>query len=125
MSATLEAPAILVLEPNQNLTIPYQFLTSTYQLTRLHDPLTLANELSRKQYQLVMLSCSFSSRKLLQLLETINQAHRDTLLPIVLVIDLHQPYSLVPGLNWANKVGLLSSQSDAAATQLVVRQLIE
>jgi hypothetical protein len=45
---------------------------------------------------------------MLHFLESLKQASHTKIIPLILVVDLHQPYSIVPGLNWDQKLALLT-----------------
>ncbi len=112
MLADSTSPFILIVEPNPALQKPYIFLDSkAFQVIRVNDVLSATQKLEQYQISLVFLSCSFSNKKMLHFLESLKQASHTKIIPLILVVDLHQPYSIVPGLNWDQKLALLSSQS--------------
>lgn len=125
MLTPLSRAQVLVVEPNSQLVEPYCFLTDRVaEVTRLTSASAASQLLSNKNFDLVMASCSLSSRKLLHLLETIKTASQAAIIPLILVVDLQQPYSLVPGLSWAKQVQLLSSRSNAEMLELALAQLL-
>jgi len=104
--------SILIIEPNLKQSKPYSLLDQKiFKLTSVSNCLAANAELQKENFDLVFLSCSFSNKKLLSFLESLKQASKKEIIPLILVVDLGQPYSIVPGISWDNKIGLLSSQS--------------
>lgn len=104
--------SILIVEPNLKQSKPYSLLDQKiFKLTKVTNVLAANAELQKENFDLVFLSCSFSNKKLLSFLESLKQASKSKIIPLILVVDLSQPYSIVPGISWDNKIGLLSSQS--------------
>lgn len=117
--------SILIVEPNVDLNKPYIFLDpNIFQITRVSNVLNASEELQKQDFNLVFLSCSFSNKKILSFLESLQQASKKQILPLVLIVDLHQPYSIVPGLQWDQKIAVLSSQSTTEELQSVLRRLL-
>jgi len=118
-------PTILIVEPNLDLQKPYAFLNSkTFKITRVNSVLTASDELQKQDFSLVFLSCSFSNKKIFNFLESLKLASKKQIIPLLLVVDLNQPYSIVPGLNWDQKIGLLSSQSFEEELVTLLRRLL-
>lgn len=116
---------ILIVEPNLNLDKPYVFLDSkVFKITRVSDILTASNELQKQDFNLVFLSCSFSNKKILNFLDSLKQASKKQIIPLILVADLNQPYSIVPGLIWDHKIAVLSSQSSEEELLSNLRRLL-
>jgi len=118
-------PAILIVEPNLNLQKPYVFLDSkNFKITRVSDILIASNELQKQDFNFVFLSCSFSNKKILNFLESVKLASKKQIIPLLLVVDLNQPYSIVPGLNWDQKIAVLSSQSFEEELTTILHHLL-
>ena len=118
-------PTILIVEPNLDLTKPYTFLDSkTFKITKVSSVLTASNELQKQDFSLVFLSCSFSNKKILNFLESLKLASKKQIIPLLLVVDLNQPYSIVPGLNWDQKIAVLSSESLEEELIAILRRLL-
>jgi len=118
-------PTILIVEPNLNLRKPYVFLDSkNFKITRVSDILIASNELQKQTFNLVFLSCSFSNKKILNFLESVKFASKKQIIPLLLVVDLNQPYSIVPGLNWDQKIAVLSSQSFEEELTTILHHLL-
>ncbi len=118
-------PTILIVEPNLNLQKPYVFLDSkNFKITRVSEILIASNELQKQDFNLVFLSCSFSNKKMLNFLESVKLASKNQIIPLLLVVDLSQPYSIVPGLNWDQKIAMLSSQSSAEELATILHHLL-
>lgn len=117
-------PSILIVEPNQNLARPYSFLPAEAQVTRLSNSLAAATLLKEQNFDLVFLSCSFSAKKLLHLLDELKAASKTAIMPLVFVVDLSKPFSIVPGLTWDKNLCLLSSSSTARELELALSRLL-
>lgn len=104
--------SILIVEPNLDLEKPYAFLDpKVFMITRVSNVLAASDESQKQDFNLVFLSCSFSNKKILNFLESLKQISKKQVIPLLLVVDLNQPYSIVPGLTWDQKIAVLSSQS--------------
>ena len=118
-------PAILIVEPNLDLQKPYAFLdTKNFKITKVSDIATANDELQKQDFSLVFLSCSFSNKKILNFLESLKLASKNQIIPLILIVDLNQPYSIVPGLNWDQKIAVLSSQSSAEELMTILHHLL-
>lgn len=116
---------ILIVEPNLDLTKPYAFLDpKTFKITRVSSVLTASDELQKQDFSLVFLSCSFSNKKILNFLESLKLVSKKQIIPLLLVVDLNQPYSIVPGLNWDQKIAVLSSESLEEELTAILRRLL-
>lgn len=117
--------SILIVEPNSDLEKPYSFLDQKkFQITRVNNSLTASYELQKQNFDLVFLSCSFSNKKILNFLESLKLAGNTRIIPLILVVDLSQPYSIVPGLTWNNQLSLLSSISSEKEMQISLSKLL-
>lgn len=125
MSTAVVAKSILIVEPNPHLDRPYSLLDSrAFQVARISNPLTAGFELQKQAFDLVLLSCSFSHKKLLHFLDSLKEADKTKIIPLILVVDFSKPYSLIPGLTWDGKLGLLSSLSGAKELNLQLAKLL-
>ncbi len=125
MSAVSKQKSILIIEPNSNLDQPYAFFDKKiFELTRCSNPNLAREYLGQKKFSLVCLSCSFSNKKMLNLLELIKDASQTSIIPIILVVDLQKPYSIVPGLTWNGQLAVLSSVSTNQDLQLQLSKLL-
>lgn len=116
---------ILIVEPNLDLQKPYAFLdTKNFKITKVSDIVTANDELQKQDFSLVFLSCSFSNKKILNFLESLKLASKNQIIPLILIVDLNQPYSIVPGLNWDQKIAVLSSQSSAEELMTILHHLL-
>lgn len=104
--------SILIVEPNLQLVKPYSFLDkNVYEITRVNNIIDATAKLKKQNFTLVFLSCSFSNKKLINFLESLKEASRKEIIPLILLVDLNQAFSIVPGLNWNQQFALLSSNS--------------
>lgn len=123
---TSSAPkSILIVEPNLDQKKPYSFLDlKTFKITRINNSFDAAYELQKQNFDLVFLSCSFSNKKILNFLESLKEASSTKIIPLILVVDFSQPYSIVPGLTWNKQLGLLSSISSEKELRTALDQLL-
>lgn len=125
MVANLHNARILLVEPNQAAVQPYSWLDSLVKSVDRCQTTTLASQmLVTKTFDLVIVSCSFSARRMLHFLEEIKAASKQAIMPLILVVDLTRPYSLVPGLQWAQRLSILSSNSSAEELELALHRLL-
>ena len=106
-------PRFLVVEPDETLTTPpnisppYSFLQShSYSLTILPSIELARASLSKFTPDLVLLSMSFSPQKTIEFLEVLKNASTQKLIPLLFVVNLSQPISVVPGTTWGNKLSI-------------------
>ena len=117
--------SILIVEPNSNLDRPYSLLDqNSLQLTKVSSTLVADECLQKQAFDLVFLSCSFSNKKILNFLESLKEASKGSVIPLVLMVDFSQPYSIVPGLTWDNKIALLGSNCTAKDLELQLSRLL-
>ncbi len=125
MLTSSASKSILIVEPNSDLEKPYSFLDQkTFKVTRASNSLTASYELQKQNFDLVFLSCSFSNKKILNFLESLKLAGSNQIIPLILVVDLSQPYSIVPGLTWNNQLSLLNSISSDKELQIALSKLL-
>jgi DNA-binding response OmpR family regulator len=117
-------PSILIVEPNLTLVRPYAFLPTKAQVTRLSNSVAAAALLQEQSFDLVFLSCSFSSKKLLHFLDELKETSKAVITPLVLMVDLSKPFSIVPGLTWDKRLRLLSSSATARELELALTHLL-
>jgi hypothetical protein len=106
-------PYALIIEPNDSLHIPYAYLEDAYEYDRCSSIEKGLAFMAKKYPDILFLSASFSLSKSLKVLESLKQKSSYTLIPLVIVVDLSNRVSSVPGTSWGNKIGLVSSLSSA------------
>ncbi|HJZ24156.1 MAG TPA: hypothetical protein VJ201_06900 [Candidatus Babeliales bacterium] len=99
---------ILVMEPNDDLDTPYRFLDNV-TLTRVSTIERGLKYLTQQYPDMVFISASFSVQRILSFLDTLKNASRSRLIPIVMVVDLSHKISNIPGTTWGGKIGILTS----------------
>ncbi len=125
MSTSLIKKSVLIVEPNLHQKKPYVFLDQKlFKITKISNALMAADKLQKQKFDLIFLSCSFSSKKLFNFLESFKQANKTKIVPLILVVDFSQPFSIVPGLTWNNQLGLLSSISLEKELQTLLAKLL-
>lgn len=101
--------AVLIVEPNKKLVLPYGYLSGSYRLTRT-DSIELAlSKLSDVNPDLVFLSATFSISKSVKFLEALKNFSQFNLIPLIIVIDFSHPLNFVPGTSWGGKIAVLDS----------------
>ena len=116
---------VLVLDPNFEQVALYSLLDSKkFQIKSFSNPSLASEALAQENFDLVFLSCSFSNKKLLHFLESLKQACKNKIIPLVLVVDFDQSYSIVPGIKWDNKIALLGSQASAEELDAALLRLL-
>ena len=117
----MTAPSrLLIIEPNSELTSPYQFFPNNFDIIRLTSTKTAFEKLASQDFSLFVVSTSFSPEKLTILLEALKNQFTDRVIPLLLVVDLNQPLSCVPGTYWGGKLGLLPSNATKQQTLLTL-----
>lgn len=116
-------PQALVVAPEPELGQVYQVLSQEYQLIHVRSiPLALKH-LERRSFEIALLSASFSSSKLLAVLEALKVASHTRLIPVVIMVDLSQRINVVLGTQWGEKIGVLCSLSEKAEIQAVLERV--
>ena len=125
MTSPSHLSSILIIEPNLDLKKPYCFIDQKiFFISRVNNTLLAVEELQKQNFDLVFLSCSFSSKKFLNFLEFLKSSNQLKITPLVLVIDLNQAYSIVPGLSWNNQLVILNSLSSKKELQINLDKLL-
>ena len=115
----------LVLDPHFEQVAVYSLLDhKKFQVKTFSNPLQASEALAQENFDLVFLSCSFSNKKLLNFLDSLKQACKNKIIPLVLVVDFSQSYSIVPGIKWDNKIALLGSQASAEELDVALLRLL-
>ncbi len=116
---------LLIVEPNRKLQQPFAAIDpKQWTVTRVANLAALELALGQQQFDVVMLSCSFSAQKSLAILQLLNQQQLKRAVALVLVVDLNQRYSLVLGTKWAKQIGILSSESTAAEVNTTLARFL-
>lgn len=106
-------PSILIIEPNAQMTKPYVFIPSSWEIVRVESLETAFEQIVDQPPTLVTLSLSFPKHDILDYLQELRFSSREVLVPLILVIDLGQPLTFVPGTFWGGQLGILHSLSGA------------
>jgi hypothetical protein len=108
MPQKLQKNSALVIEPNSKLVHPYDYLSEKLILTKVQSVKQANLELTRQQFSCFILSTSFSPEKQLSLLDAFKFNFKEQIIPLLLVVDLTQPLSTVPGTLWGGQVAVLA-----------------
>src|SRR3989338_2579401 len=101
----------LIIEPNNKLLSPYSFLSKSYVVYRCSSPESGLKYMSTHVPDIVFLSASISTTKILSFLESLKNESIHKLIPLVLVIDLSHKLSTIPGTTWGGKLGVITNIS--------------
>lgn len=114
------AKTALIVEPNKTLAVPYSCLPSHVATFRATSAPAALQWLSEHTPDVFFLSASFAPSIQVRLLEAFKNSFTTTVIPLVLVIDLTQPLSHIPGTVWGkNLVILHSHQTDTIVADLL------
>jgi PleD family two-component response regulator len=117
-------PKALVAEPNDHLRQPYQHLTHKLDLIQTSSVKTALQALNQNTFSLFIVSTSFAPDQITTLLEALKNSFHDQIIPLILVVDLNQPLSTVPGTEWGGRLGLLASNSNRKLTLATLDTLL-
>lgn len=120
--STFQPYSLLIVEPNEKLTHPYNLLPSKYHITRVSTIAEGLNFIEKTIPTVVMVSGSFSASESVALLEKIRSGVSTTLPQLIFVVDLENPLSTIPGTTWGATTALLSSQSSVAVVNASLAQ---
>ncbi len=104
---------VLIIEPNELLSVPYMYLPTTYTLTCVPTIRRAQNVLDEMIPDMVFLSSSFPPDESLQFLEYLKKKSTAKIIPLIFVVDLSRQISHVLGTTWAGKLGLTHSLTSA------------
>jgi hypothetical protein len=104
------AKTALIVEPNKTLLVPYASLPRHVTVFRVASAPAALQWLSGHTPDLFFLSASFAPSIQVRLLEAFKNSFTSTVIPLVLVIDLSQPLSHIPGTTWGKRLAILHSQ---------------
>jgi len=120
MSSLNKNYSILIVEPNKNSGLPYSFFKQKqFNLATTASIQKALKDLAQFTPNLVLLSTSFSTDQLIIFLEALKNASSKQIIPLILVVDLTKPLSILPGTSWGKKLGIihsLSSKKEISAT---------
>lgn len=100
-----------IVEPNLNMELPYKQLPNKWQLSKVNTIEKALVYLINSSPDVVFISASFSITKTIRLLESLKNLSSQQLIPIILVVDLSNKISYIPGTSWGGRVGIIHSLS--------------
>ncbi len=101
--------AVLIIEPNRQLVMPYGHLPNSYIVNRFPTVELALVELTNTDPDIVFLSASFSPSKSVRFLEALKNFSKTKLIPLLIVVDLSHRLNFVPGTSWGGKIAVLDS----------------
>jgi hypothetical protein len=113
--STLPTHSLVIIEPNEKLTHPYNLLSPTYHITRVSTITEGLDFIAHTLPSVVMLSASFSPNESVLFLDTLHKVVHTSLPKLIFVVDLSCALSTIPGTTWGGSTQILSSQSPIAA----------
>lgn len=128
---TLSRSKVLLIEPDVSLTsfpalsAPYSFFLEQKPAFTCLPSVELAQEyLSQQTPDIVFLSMSFSPQKSTDLLEMIKNLSTQKLIPLIFVLNLSHPLSVVPGTTWGGHIGVLHTSTSQQEFEATLSQLL-
>ncbi len=97
----------LVVEPNELLRTPYEHLSSIGTIKRVPSIGSAIKEVVWNIPSIVFLSASINPKRSLIFLDTLKDASRCSLIPIIVVVDLSKEISFVLGTTWGGKIAVV------------------
>ncbi len=104
-----EPDTILIVEPNELLKTPYGHLSNLGTVHRVPTVGAAIREIVWNVPAIVFLSASIDPKKSLVLLDTLKDASRYSLIPLIIVVDLTKEISTVLGTSWGGKIAVVDS----------------
>jgi hypothetical protein len=116
---------ILIIDPHEQLSKPYQWLPSAATLIHSTSTPQATQYLRDRIPSLVIISASFSPSQMLELLETVKRcvSHQRFLVPLIVMVDLHDRINFIPGTHWGQKMGVLCSLSSKEEVNAVLNRI--
>ncbi len=99
----------LVVEPNPLLVRPYEFLAPNYSEHRVISLTEADAFLAAIVPDLILLSASFSPLESVEFLRNVQSHSSKKIIPLIIVIDLHNRVNFVPGIFWDDMLAVLDS----------------
>ena len=113
-----QEPEALVMDPKPVSADLSILLTRYFQVTHCSSLPQTLQTLAVSQPTLMVISSRFAPTKLIQAFEALKERSTQTLIPVIVSLDLTQPTITLPGTRWAGKLGFISpdtSQDEFAA----------
>jgi hypothetical protein len=117
---------IVIAEPNPVLKTPYHDLARWGTAHRFETLEAAAQWIISDESpptQLICVSTSFRLARIVGFLQIIKATFLTDIIPLVLVIDLGQRISFVPGTEWAQQIGILHSLSSVEEVRETLRRI--
>lgn len=118
---------ILILEPNSLVVSPYSYLASIFrQAVTIQRAETVDHAIeSFKMLEpgLVMLSASFEPLEMVRFLEFLKNAGKESIIPLIWVVDLDTPVSTILGTKWAGLTAVSSTLTSLSEFKSIIQRL--
>mgnify|MGYP006890188840 CR=1 FL=1 len=116
-------PMALVMDPKPLSVGLTDHLTRFYRVVHCSSlPLTLQT-LAVEQPTLFVVSSRFAPTKLIQVLEALKERTTQSLIPVIINLDLDQPSITLPGTRWAGKLGFITSDTSQNEFAALIERL--
>jgi len=103
------AQTVSIIEPNCKLNLPYDYIPDSYNIVRAPSIEYAVRKLTENNPSIVFMSASFSVAKSIRLLEALKIFSCNSLIPIIIVVDLSNRINFVPGTTWGGKIAVIDS----------------
>lgn len=100
---------ILIVEPNTKISHPYSYLPTSDVVERVSSLEAGLRSMATNIPELVFVSASIATSKLMGLLDALKQASRSGLIPLIFVVDHSHKLSTIPGTTWGGKLGITTT----------------
>ncbi len=100
---------ILIIEPNNLLKTPYSYIPSKYKIVRVSSVELASRILINSTPKLAILSASLPLSENLNFLSQLRKSSISFLISLLIIIDLTNRISMVPGTLWGGKISVIDS----------------
>lgn len=117
---------IVIAEPNPVLKTPYHDLArwgTAHRFETLEAAAAWITDDENPETKLICISTSFRLARIVGFLQIIKTTFLNDIVPLVLVIDLGQRISFVPGTEWAQQIGILHSLSSVEEVRETLQRI--
>lgn len=115
---------MLVIDPEPLTATLQTILAERCELQFCATPSLALQALAVALPSIVIISSRFAPTKHIQILEALKERSTDSLIPIIINLDLNQPTIVLPGTRWAGKLGLITPDTTQAEFTALLARLL-
>lgn len=116
-------PLALVMDPKPLSIGQTNLLTRHFRVTYCSSLPHTLQALAVEQPALLIVSSRFAPTKLIQVLEALKERSTQSLIPVIVNLDLSQPTITLPGTRWAGKLGIITSNTSQNEFTALIERL--